>query len=93
MELALAGFTIGMMEHHRKLADQVFERALARSASCAFVYSFGCAPVAYGGDAAHAPLAKLGRLDEASVAGARLLALDPSPPSAAGLPRSALRLR
>jgi tetratricopeptide (TPR) repeat protein len=54
MALALAGVTIGMMEHDRKLADQVFERALALSASCAFVYSFGYAPVAYGGDAAHA---------------------------------------
>jgi hypothetical protein len=54
MVLALAGFTIGMMEHDRKLADQVFERALALSASCAFVYSFGCAPVAYGGDAGRA---------------------------------------
>jgi TolB-like protein len=54
MALALAGFTIGMVEHDRKLADESFERALALSASCAFVYSFGCVPVAYGGDAARA---------------------------------------
>ncbi len=52
MALALAGFTIGMVEQYRKLADEAFERVLALSASCAFVYSFGCVPVAYGGDAA-----------------------------------------
>jgi TolB-like protein len=54
MALALAGFTIGMVEHDRKLADEAFERALALSASCAFVYSFGCVVVAYGGDATRA---------------------------------------
>jgi TolB-like protein len=54
MALAFAGFTIGMVEHDRELADEAFERALALSPSCAFVYSFGCAPVAYGGDAARA---------------------------------------
>jgi hypothetical protein len=54
MALALAGFTIGMVEQYRKLADEAFERLLALSASCAFVYSFGCVPVAYGGDAARA---------------------------------------
>ena len=54
MALALAGFTIGMVEHDRKLADESFERALALSASCAFVYAFGCVPVAYGGDAVRA---------------------------------------
>jgi tetratricopeptide (TPR) repeat protein len=54
MALALAGFTIGLVEHDRKLADQAFSEALALSASCAFVYAFGCVPVAYGGDAARA---------------------------------------
>jgi len=50
MALALAGFTIGMVEHDRRLADEAFSQALALSASCAFVYGFGCLPVAYGGD-------------------------------------------
>ena len=54
MALALAGFTIGMIEHDRKLMDEAFERALALSPSCAFVYAFGCIPVAYGGDAERA---------------------------------------
>jgi len=54
MALALAGFSIGMVEHDRKLADESFERALALSASCAFVFAFGCVPVAYGGDATRA---------------------------------------
>ena len=54
MALALAGHTIGMVEHDRKLVDEAFERALALSASCAFVYAFGCVPVAYGGDAERA---------------------------------------
>jgi TolB-like protein len=135
--LALAGFTIGIIEHDRKLMDEAFERALALSPSCALVYAFGCIPVAYGGDAERAidwserairlspldfmkhiphgmicfsnflcgrhdeaavagrravqlapgvsivhawlaaPLAKLGRLDEAKAEAARLLAIDP----------------
>jgi TolB-like protein len=54
MALALAGFTIGLIEHDRQLADAVFEKALALSASCSFVYTFGCVPVAYGGDAERA---------------------------------------
>jgi TolB-like protein len=54
MALALAGFTIGMVEHDRQVAVEAFEMALALSASCAFVYSFGCAPVAFGGDAQRA---------------------------------------
>jgi TolB-like protein len=54
MALALAGFSIGMVEHDRKLADEAFEQALGLSASCAFVYSSGCVVVAYGGDAARA---------------------------------------
>src|SRR5262249_52434638 len=54
MALALAGFTIGMIEHDRKVAVGAFEMALALSASCAFVYSFGCTPVAFGGDAERA---------------------------------------
>lgn len=54
MAMALAGFTIGMVEHDRKLADAAFATALSLSASCAFVYAFGCVPVAYGGDAARA---------------------------------------
>jgi TolB-like protein len=54
MALALAGFTIGMIEHDRKVAIDAFEMALGLSASCAFVYSFGCAPVAFGGDAERA---------------------------------------
>ena len=54
MALALGGFAIGMAEHDHRLADETFERALALNASCAFVYSFGCVPVAYGGDAARA---------------------------------------
>ncbi len=54
MALALAGFTIGLVEHDRKLADAVFEKALTLSASCSFVYTFGCVPVAYGGDAERA---------------------------------------
>ncbi|MER9237139.1 winged helix-turn-helix domain-containing tetratricopeptide repeat protein [Mesorhizobium sp. M0622] len=54
MALALAGFTIGLVEHDRRLADEAFAQALALSASCAFVYAFGCVPVAYGGDAARA---------------------------------------
>ncbi|TPL49820.1 winged helix-turn-helix domain-containing tetratricopeptide repeat protein [Mesorhizobium sp. B2-4-6] len=137
MALALAGFTIGMVEHDRKLADEAFSQALSLSASCAFVYAFGCVSVAYGGDARRAidwgqqalrlspldamncvpqgiigfgnflagqheqavaagrravemtpgfsvlhgwlaaPLARLGRIDEARAAGARLTALDP----------------
>jgi len=137
MALALAGFTIGLVEHDRRLADEAFEQALGLSASCAFVYAFGCVPVAYGGDAARAiawgeramrlspldamscipqgiigfgnfllgrhgdavaagrravelnpgfsilhgwlaaPLARLGRLDEARAAAVRMLALDP----------------
>ncbi|WP_044548160.1 winged helix-turn-helix domain-containing tetratricopeptide repeat protein [Mesorhizobium japonicum] len=54
MALALAGFTIGLVEHDRKLADEAFSQALSLSASCAFVYAFGCVPVAYGGDATRA---------------------------------------
>ncbi|TPI70682.1 transcriptional regulator [Mesorhizobium sp. B3-1-8] len=54
MALALAGFTIGLVEHDRRLADEAFAAALLLSASCAFVYAFGCVPVAYGGDAARA---------------------------------------
>ncbi|TIX90236.1 winged helix-turn-helix domain-containing tetratricopeptide repeat protein [Rhizobium sp. P44RR-XXIV] len=54
MALALAGFSIGLLTQDRRLADEAFERALALSASCSFVYSFGCVPVAYGGDAARA---------------------------------------
>lgn len=54
MALALAGFTIGLVEHDRRLADDAFAQALALSASCAFVYAFGCVPVAYGGDAKRA---------------------------------------
>ncbi|MDB5527064.1 MAG: adenylate cyclase [Devosia sp.] len=54
MALALAGFTIGLVEHNRGLAEQAFAQALALSASCVFVYAFGCVPVAYGGDAARA---------------------------------------
>lgn len=54
MALALGGFSIGMMGHARKLADEAFEQALALSASCSFVYSFGCASVLYGGDAVRA---------------------------------------
>ena len=137
MALALAGFTIGLVEHDRGLADEAFAQALALSASCAFVYTFGCVPVAYGGNAARAidwceqamrlspldamscvpqgiigfgnflsgrheqavtagrravelnpgfsilhgwlaaPLARLGRLDEAKGAATRLLSLDP----------------
>ncbi|CCV11877.1 winged helix-turn-helix domain-containing tetratricopeptide repeat protein [Mesorhizobium sp. STM 4661] len=137
MALALAGFTIGLVEHDRRLADEAFAQALALSASCAFVYVFGCVPVAYGGDPARAidwceramrlspldamscvpqgiigfgnflsgrheqaiaagrravelnpgfsilhgwlaaPLARLGRLDEAKAAATRLLSLDP----------------
>ncbi|QKD06337.1 winged helix-turn-helix domain-containing tetratricopeptide repeat protein [Mesorhizobium loti] len=137
MAMALAGFTIGMVEHDRKLADAAFATALSLSASCAFVYAFGCVSVAYGGDPTRAidwgeqalrlspldamncvphgiigfgnflngrheqaieagrravemtpgfsvlhgwlaaPLARLGRLDEARALAARLLALDP----------------
>ncbi|MBZ9797611.1 winged helix-turn-helix domain-containing tetratricopeptide repeat protein [Mesorhizobium sp. ES1-4] len=137
MALALAGFTIGLVEHDRGLADEAFAQALSLSASCAFVFAFGCVPVAYGGDAARAidwceqamrlspldamicvpqgiigfgnflsgrheqaiaagrravelnpgfsilhgwlaaPLARLGRIEEARASAARLLALDP----------------
>ncbi|MER9056824.1 MULTISPECIES: winged helix-turn-helix domain-containing tetratricopeptide repeat protein [unclassified Mesorhizobium] len=137
MALALAGFTIGIVEHDRSLADEAFAQALTLSASCAFVFAFGCVSVAYGGDAARAidwgeqalrlnpldamscvpqgmigfgnfltgrheqavisgrravemnpgfsmlhgwlaaPLARLGRLDEAKVSAARLMSLDP----------------
>src|SRR5207245_7865901 len=38
----------------RRLADEAFSQALGLSALCAFVYAFGCVPVAYGGDAAWA---------------------------------------
>jgi len=48
--LALAGFTIGMIEHDRRLADEAFAQALALSPSCAFVYILGSVPVVYGGD-------------------------------------------
>jgi tetratricopeptide (TPR) repeat protein len=137
MALALAGFTIGLVEHDRRLADEAFSEALSLSASCAFVYCFGCVPVGYSGDVARAsnwaeqalrlnpldamscvpqgvigfghfisgrheeavvalrrsmemnpgfsmlhgwlaaPLAKLGRLDEARVSAARMLSLVP----------------
>ncbi|ANT52827.1 winged helix-turn-helix domain-containing protein [Mesorhizobium amorphae] len=137
MALALAGFTIGLVEHDRRLADEAFLQALGLSASCAFVYAFGCVPVAYSGDAARAidwgeqalrlnpldtmscvpqgiigfgnflhgrheqaiaagrravemnpgfsilhgwlaaPLARLGRIEEAKAAATRLLSLDP----------------
>jgi TolB-like protein/Flp pilus assembly protein TadD len=137
MALALAGFTIGMVEHDRKLADEAFSQALSFSASCSFVYAFGCVSVAYGGDAERAiawgeqalrlspldamncvpqgiiglgnflagrheeavaagrravemtpgfsvlhgwlaaPLARLGRIEEAKASAARLMALDP----------------
>jgi TolB-like protein len=137
MALALAGFTIGIVEHDRRLADEAFAQALALSASCAFVYAFGCVSVAYGGEAARAidwgeqalrlnpldamscvpqgmigfgnfltgrheqavtagrravemnpgfsmlhgwlaaPLARLGRIDEAKASATRLLSLDP----------------
>ncbi|MDT5120879.1 MAG: adenylate cyclase [Acidobacteriota bacterium] len=51
MALALGGFSIGMVAHDHKLADEAFDRALSLSASCSFVYTFGCVPVLYGGDA------------------------------------------
>lgn len=54
LALALGGFSIGLLAHDRGLAIAAFEQALALSASCAFVYAFGGAPVAYGGDAARA---------------------------------------
>ena len=54
MALALAGFTIGLVEHDRGLADETFAQALALSPSCAFVYLFGGVPVVYGGDVARA---------------------------------------
>jgi TolB-like protein len=54
MALALGGFAIGMVEHDHKVADEAFAAALALSASCAFTYSFGCAPVAFSGDAERA---------------------------------------
>jgi TolB-like protein/class 3 adenylate cyclase len=54
MALALGGFAIGMVEHDRKVAVEASETALALSASCAFAYLFGCAPVAFGGDAERA---------------------------------------
>ena len=50
MALALAGFTIALVEHDRSLADEAFAQALALSPSCAFVYTFGGVPVVYGGD-------------------------------------------
>jgi tetratricopeptide (TPR) repeat protein len=117
MALALGGFAIGMVAHDHKVADDAFEAALALSASCAFAYSFGCAPVAFSGDAERAidwgkrairlspldsmnyiphqvrqdrqagfsllhgwlaaPLAKLGRIEEAKAVSARLLVLHP----------------
>jgi tetratricopeptide (TPR) repeat protein len=52
--LALAGFTIGLLEHDRRLSEAAFAEALALSASCVFVYTLGCVPVAYSGDAARA---------------------------------------
>ena len=54
MALALAGFSIGLLSQDRKAADEAFGRALALSASCSFVYSLGCVPVAYGGDSERA---------------------------------------
>ena len=54
MALALGGFAIGMVAHDHKVADDAFEAALALSASCAFAYLFGCAPVAFSGDAERA---------------------------------------
>jgi TolB-like protein/tetratricopeptide (TPR) repeat protein len=54
MALALAGFSVGLLEHDRVRADELFAEALALSASCVFAYAFGCVPVAYGGDAARA---------------------------------------
>jgi TolB-like protein len=54
MALALSGFSIGLLTQDRRVADEAFERALSLSASCSFVYSLGCVPVAYGGDAERA---------------------------------------
>src|SRR5439155_26504641 len=54
MALALAGFTIGLVEHDRRLADEAFAAALSLSASCAFVHCFGYMPGAYGGNVARA---------------------------------------
>jgi TolB-like protein len=54
MALALGGFAIGMVAHDRNVAVEAFETALALSASCAFAYSFGCTPIAFGGDAERA---------------------------------------
>jgi TolB-like protein len=52
--LALAGFSMGLLAQDRGAADEAFERALSLSASCSFVYSLGCVPVAYGADAERA---------------------------------------
>jgi|TARA_A100001391_G_scaffold63912_1_gene39826 TolB-like protein len=54
MALALAGFTIGLVEHDHRLAEEIFAQALALSGSCVFAYAFGCVPAAYGGDAERA---------------------------------------
>lgn len=54
MALALAGFTIGLVEHDRRLAEETFAQALTLSASCVFAYAFGCVPAAYSGDAERA---------------------------------------
>jgi hypothetical protein len=52
MALALAGFTIGLVEHDRNLAEEASR--VRSSSSCSFVFAFGCVPLAYGGDAARA---------------------------------------
>src|SRR5262249_51309150 len=54
LALPLARLIVGMVAPAGNVADEACERALALRASCAFVYAFGCVPVAYGGDAARA---------------------------------------
>jgi TolB-like protein len=52
--LALAAFTIAMVEHDRATAFEAFERALALSPSSALSLFLGCIALAYAGDAEHA---------------------------------------
>jgi TolB-like protein len=49
--LALAAFSVAMLEHDRRAAREAFERSLALSPSSALALFLGCIALAYGGEA------------------------------------------
>jgi hypothetical protein len=52
--LALAGFVIGLLEHHHATASDAFEAALSLSPSSAFSYHLGSVIAGWAGDAERA---------------------------------------